>query len=67
MRPKPLENTIYPHIALIVYSTSFSLFKPLAKFNESKVFYNGKNRMYACKKEVAIMASPPYYAWLPWI
>jgi len=35
-RPKPLEETIFPHTALIIDSTSLQIFKPLAKFNEAK-------------------------------
>jgi len=61
-RPKPIENSIYPHVALIVDSTSINIFRPLGKFQEAKEYFDGKNWMYALKKEVAIMAGPPHYA-----
>jgi hypothetical protein len=61
-RPKPLENTIYPHTGLIVDSTSINVFKPLGKFQEARAYFDGKNWMYALKKEIAVMAGPPHYA-----
>jgi len=61
-RPKPLNNTGFPHAALLIDSTSIQIYKPLGSFNESKIMYDGKNCIYALKKEIAVMASPPYYA-----
>ncbi len=61
-RPLPLERTPHPYIALICDSTSVEVFKPMRQFDEAKVFWDGKNKIYALKKEVCVMASPPHYA-----
>lgn len=61
-RPTPLQSTTYPHIALLVDSTTIETQKPLGSFNESKSFFDGKNHVYGLKKEVAVMAQEPYYA-----
>ncbi|KAL6054116.1 Conserved oligomeric Golgi complex subunit 3 [Balamuthia mandrillaris] len=67
-RPIPLmdeDETLsqYAHIALLVDSTSVEVFRPNnSLFEEGKHYFDGKNRIYALKKEVAVMASPPHFA-----
>ncbi|KAL6047279.1 Conserved oligomeric Golgi complex subunit 3 [Balamuthia mandrillaris] len=67
-RPIPLmdkDETLsqYAHIALLVDSTSVEVFCPNnSRFEEGKHYFDGKNRIYALKKEVAVMASPPHFA-----
>jgi len=60
-RPQPLENTSYAHIGLICDSTSVQVFRPRGTFAEAKRYFDGKNWIYALKKECAVMASPPHY------
>jgi hypothetical protein len=61
-RPVPLTETHFPYIALCIDSTSVPVYRPKAPFGESKIYFDGKNEIYALKKEVAVMASPPHYA-----
>jgi hypothetical protein len=61
-RPTPIENTNYPHIGLLCDSTSVPVFRSRARFEEEKIYYDGKNKIYALKKEVAVMAKAPHYA-----
>jgi len=61
-RPVPLERTPHPYIGLLCDSTSIEVFRPMCRFDEAKVYWDGKNKIYALKKEVCVMASPPHYA-----
>jgi len=61
-RPVPLEATSHPFIALICDSTSTQVLRPVGRFEEAKIYWDGKNKIYALKKEVAVMASPPHFA-----
>ncbi len=61
-RPVPLAVPGFSDVALLLDSTSFEVYRKLADFQESKILYDGKNRIYALKKEVAVSASPPYFA-----
>ena len=60
-RPVPLTTTNFPYIALCADSTSIEINRPKARFEESKIYYDAKNKIYALKKECAVMASPPHY------
>jgi hypothetical protein len=60
-RPKPLEGN-YPYIGLIGDTTSMEVFRPRGRFEEAKIYWDGKNKIYALKKEVAILPYPPYFA-----
>ena len=42
-------------------STSLEVFRPKGRYEEVKSYYDVKNGMYALKKEVAVMASPPHF------
>lgn len=61
-RPVPLLDTNYPHIGLLVDTTSLEVFRPKARFEEAKAYWDHKNGIYALKKEVGVMAAPPHYA-----
>jgi len=37
------------------------VFRPRGRFEEAKIYFDGKNKIYAIKKEVAVLAYPPYY------
>ena len=56
-RPQPLHNTHVPYVGLLADSVSIEVFRPRAHFSEAKVYWDGKNRIYALKKEVAVMTS----------
>lgn len=60
-RPKPLSGN-FPFIGLIVDTTSMEVFRPRGRFEEAKIYFDGKNKIYALKKEVGVLAYPPYYA-----
>ena len=60
-RPTPLNETHFPHVALLIDSTSTKVFRPKVPFQEAKMYWDGKNSMYALKKEVAVMASKPHF------
>ncbi len=62
VRPVPLEGTAYPFIGLVCDSTSTEVFRPAGRFEEAKVYWDGKNKIYALKKEVAVLACSPHYA-----
>ena len=61
MRPSPAPGN-YPHVALLIDSTSLEVFRPHGRFDEAKIYFDGKNGIYALKKEVAVMANAPHYA-----
>jgi hypothetical protein len=37
------------------------VYRPNARFEEAKIYFDGKNKKYAIKKECAIRTKPPYY------
>ena len=61
VRPNQINGTYFPHIGLLVDSISIQVQRPKARFEEAKIYWDGKNHMYALKKEVAVMASNPHY------
>ena len=61
-RPVPVPESDYPHIGLLIDSTSLQVFRPKGRFEEAIAYYDGKNKMYALKKEVAVMATEPHFA-----
>ena len=61
-RPLLLADTPFPHIALLVDATTTPCFHPRGCFEDAKVYYNTKNKIYGLKTEVAVTAQPPYFA-----
>lgn len=61
-RPVPLDNTEFPHIALLIDNTSIEVYHPKVPFDDAKSYWDVHNSIYALKKEVGIMASAPHYA-----
>jgi len=59
-RPIPLDGDD-PYIALNFDHSTFSVFRPKGRFEEAKMYWDGKNECYGLKKEFACMASPPHY------
>jgi hypothetical protein len=60
--PIPLLTTNYSFIALLVDSMSVEVYRPKGRFEEAKVYWDGKHSIYALKKEVAILSTEPHYA-----
>jgi len=48
-RPKQTDGNLR-HAAIAVDSSSFEIFKPSGKFDETKCYFDGKNHIYALKK-----------------
>ena len=46
-RPRPLGDPQYIDIALLIDSTSIQVFRPHAPFAEGKIYFDGKNKIYA--------------------
>ena len=60
-QPIPLRGTVILHVALLIDNHTTECFCPKTTFNESKIYYDGKNRIYGLKTEVAFMAHEPHY------
>ena len=60
-RPLPLADTPFPHVALLVDVTTTPCFCPRGRFEDEKVYYDAKNKIYGLKTEVAVTAQPPYF------
>jgi len=60
-RPEPLTGTVAPEVALLVDSTTIETYHPKGRFTEAKVYFDGKNKIYGVKKEIAVMAKAPHY------
>lgn len=61
VRPVPLSGTIFPYVALLIDNHTTQCNRPRAPFNEAKIYYDGKNRIYGLKTEIAVTASAPHY------
>lgn len=60
-RPAPVPDSPWPHVALLVDTNTTEVFRPRARFEEAKIYWDGHNKIYGIKKEVAVMACAPYY------
>eukprot|EP01112_Ceratiomyxa_fruticulosa_P024316 TRINITY_DN989_c0_g1_i1.p1 TRINITY_DN989_c0_g1~~TRINITY_DN989_c0_g1_i1.p1 ORF type:complete len:183 (+),score=34.81 TRINITY_DN989_c0_g1_i1:554-1102(+) len=60
-RPRPVPFSSLSHIGLLMDSTSVEVFRPTGCFEEAKKYWDGKNKNYALKVEVAVMASAPHF------
>jgi hypothetical protein len=54
LRFQPLMNTPFPHINIIINIYTIQCFKPKVLFEEAKIYWDGKNKIYGLKNEVAI-------------
>lgn len=61
LRPTPLHDSPFPHCALIVDGHTTACFRPKARFQDAKTYWDGKNKMYGLKSEVAVRATAPHY------
>ncbi len=62
IRPRIVPEIPHPEIALVGDIKSAEVFRPKGHFNEAKTYWDGKNKIYALKKEVAVLRYPPHYA-----
>lgn len=62
IRPTALLDTNFPYVALLIDGHSTEVFRPKTSFAEAKHYWDGKNKIYAIKNEVAVMAAAPHYA-----
>jgi hypothetical protein len=60
-RPSPVADSTWPHVALLVDTNTTETFRPRARFDEAKIYWDAHNHVYGIKKEVAVTATPPYY------
>jgi hypothetical protein len=60
MRPEPVPQSPWPQVALLIDSHSTEVFRPKTRFAEGRLYYDGHNRIYAVKSEVAVRATPPH-------
>jgi hypothetical protein len=49
-------------IGLLADSTSIQIDRPVGRYQEAKSYFDAKNQIYALKKEIVVMTSPPHYA-----
>ena len=49
--PRPLAESPFPQVALIVDSHTTPCFCPKAPFEEATIYFNGKNKVYGLKSE----------------
>ena len=61
IHPVPLSNTTFPHVGLIIDGHTTQTFRPKAPFEEAKIYYDGKNKIYGVKNEVGVTAAAPHY------
>lgn len=60
-RPTPLAQSPFPHAALLLDTTTIEVFRPKTRFEDAKTYWDGHNKIYGLKKEVAVAAQPPHY------
>lgn len=62
MAPRPLEDEERPmaSVGLLVDTTTVECFRPKARFQESKVYFDGHNWIYGLKQEVAVTSARPH-------
>jgi hypothetical protein len=61
-RPVPLADNQFSHVALLIDATTFPTYRPTGRFEETKHYWDGKNKLYGLKKEVAVSAVAPHVA-----
>ncbi len=57
-----MPNVPFPFVGALDDSTSIPIFHLYVHFKEVKIYYDGKNRMYALKKEMIVLHVPLHYA-----
>lgn len=60
-RPVPLRGTVIPHVALIIDNHTSECYRPKASFEEAKIYFDAKNKVYGLKTEVAVSAHEPHF------
>ncbi len=60
-RPTDDDERPFPTVGLLIDVHTTECFRPKARFEESKIYYDGKNHIYGLKTEVAITAARPHF------
>lgn len=60
-RPVPLMGSRYPHAALLWDHHTSQTFRPKCPFEEAKIYWDGKNKVYGVKNGVGLLANNPHY------
>jgi DDE superfamily endonuclease len=60
-RPTPSNHPLFPHAALLIDVHTTEAFRPKAPFEEAKFYWDGKNKIYGIKNEVAVGVNEPHY------
>eukprot|EP01098_Paradermamoeba_levis_P013287 TRINITY_DN6028_c0_g1_i1.p1 TRINITY_DN6028_c0_g1~~TRINITY_DN6028_c0_g1_i1.p1 ORF type:complete len:187 (-),score=8.46 TRINITY_DN6028_c0_g1_i1:341-901(-) len=61
-RPVVMRDKPYPTVALLIDSTTIEVYRPRGRFEEAKIYFDSKNKIYGLKKEVAVTATAPHLA-----
>lgn len=60
-RPRFFDDNRFPMVGLIVDAHTIQICPPKMNHRDAKVYFDGKNRVYGFKTEVAVMRQPPHY------
>jgi hypothetical protein len=60
-RPKPVTTSAFSHVALLIDNHTTQCFWPKTRFAEAKIYWDGKNKIYGLKSEVAVNAHELHY------
>lgn len=60
-RPVRRDNAVSPLVALIVDGHTTPICQPKLPYEDAKAFWDGKNKIYGLKTEIAIAARSPHY------
>jgi hypothetical protein len=60
-RPRFEDASRFPHVALLLDHHTSQTFRPKAPFEEGKIYWDGKNKVYGYKNLVGVMATAPHY------
>jgi hypothetical protein len=52
--PTIVEESLYPHVALLIDNLIIQCFRSKDKFTETKTYFDRKNKIYGLKSEVAV-------------
>src|SRR5690606_5748014 len=62
LAPRPLDDSErpLPAIGLLIDCTTVECYRPKARFGEAKHYFDGHNKIYGLKTEVAVTSARPH-------
>lgn len=60
-RPTVRAASRWPHGALLIDCHTTLCYRPKGRFEDAKTYWDGKNKCYGLKSEVAVSSTPPYH------